>query len=332
MLWPIRYKLLPDELLSSWLVRLAHGFGLKVQTFSNLLFGCNYQVWNRDIDRFAPDWLVEQLSSHTGTPKVRSYNSTLRSYEGILFDCYKASGALPWIQSLKIYHRKRNGFGVQFCGACLKEDTRPYFRKRWRLAFNTICSKHDAMLQDRCPACGAAVAFHRIDMRHRDGSDATSLAICHACSFNLSESPLGPIVHYDTESLKWQKMLAANLEVHCDRPDLAIPVDEMRVLHHLVALFLSRYESVKLRQFVCAELGIEDFVSVSGRLTIESRPLRERHLLVQLGAWLLLDLKTRLTTAWHCRAVRYNSLLKDFDQAPNFYAQVVDQLPRRGGK
>ena len=72
MLWPIRYKLLPDELLSSWLVRLAHGFGLKVQTFSNLLFGCNYQVWNRDIDRFAPDWLVEQLSSHTGTPKVRS--------------------------------------------------------------------------------------------------------------------------------------------------------------------------------------------------------------------------------------------------------------------
>jgi hypothetical protein len=29
-LWPIRYKPFDDELLSCWLVRLAHGHGLKV--------------------------------------------------------------------------------------------------------------------------------------------------------------------------------------------------------------------------------------------------------------------------------------------------------------
>lgn len=65
-LWPIRYKPLPDELLSSWLVRLAHGHGLKVQTFCNLIFGNKLQVWNRDIDRLAPEWLIAELSSKTG--------------------------------------------------------------------------------------------------------------------------------------------------------------------------------------------------------------------------------------------------------------------------
>lgn len=51
-----------DELLSWWRVRLAHGHGLKVQIFYNLIFGNRHQVWSRDIDRLAPDWLVSELS------------------------------------------------------------------------------------------------------------------------------------------------------------------------------------------------------------------------------------------------------------------------------
>lgn len=78
-LWPIRYKPLPDELLSSWLVRLAHGHGLKVQTFCNLMFGNRRQVWNRDIDRLAPDWLVEALALHTGTPMELARRTTRSS-------------------------------------------------------------------------------------------------------------------------------------------------------------------------------------------------------------------------------------------------------------
>jgi hypothetical protein len=186
-LWPIHYKPLPDELLSSWLVRLAHGHGLKVQTFSNLIFGNNHQVWNRDVDRLAPQWLVEELSLHTGTPLATAYATTLRAYEGLLYSQFKASGTLPWIQSLKIYHRKREGFGIQFCGMCLADGPQPYFRKRWRIAFNTICPRHQSMLHDRCPACGAAVAFHRMDIGQGCIVDTRSLANCHACSFTLTK-------------------------------------------------------------------------------------------------------------------------------------------------
>lgn len=41
-LWPIRYKPYRDELLTSWLIRLAWGHGLKVQTFCNLVFGAKH--------------------------------------------------------------------------------------------------------------------------------------------------------------------------------------------------------------------------------------------------------------------------------------------------
>jgi hypothetical protein len=52
--------------------------------------------------------------------------------------------------------------------------------------------------------------------------------------------------------------------------------------------------------------------------------LHERHFLIQLSAWLLLDLEPRLRHAWLNKAVRYNNLLKDFYRVPGFYAEVVE--------
>ncbi len=136
-LWPIRYKPHPDELLASWLVRLARGHGLRVQTFCNLIFGNRLQVWNRDIDRLGPDWIVDSLSEHTATPIDVARGTTLRSYEGWLYPAFKVSGSLQWITSLQVFHRTRQGFGMQYCPQCLFEDADPYFRKAWRVAFIT---------------------------------------------------------------------------------------------------------------------------------------------------------------------------------------------------
>ena len=330
LLWPIHYRPLPDELLSFWLLRLAHGHGLKAQTFCNTLFGSNHQVWNRDVDRLAPKWLVEELSLHTGTSLAKAYETTLRPYEGLLYERSKASGALPWIQSLKIYHRKREGFGLQFCGACLAEGTQPYFRKRWRVAFNTICVKHHSMLHDRCPACGAGVAFHRMDVGHGSIFDDASLAMCHACGFNLAEAPVVPVACYNKDALAWQERRCAALESQQGSPRSAIDIEEMRVLHQLVAILLSPKKTIRLREHVCDQLGIVDLIELSGRISIESRPLKERHFIIQLGAWLMLDLEPRLRQAWRNKAVRYNQLLKDFDRVPSFYTEVVEKfLDRR---
>ena len=65
-IWPIHPHPRPDELLSSWMVRLAHANRYKVHDFYALYFGRERQIWNRDIDHLAPDWLLNGLSFHTG--------------------------------------------------------------------------------------------------------------------------------------------------------------------------------------------------------------------------------------------------------------------------
>lgn len=128
-LWPIRYKPFPDELLSSWLMRIAHGHGLKAQTFCNLIFGTRYQVWNRDVDRLAPPWLIDALVQGTGVSTQTALETTLHAYEGQLYRNFRSAGALQWIQTLHMYHRKRMGYGIQFCPACLRECEQIYYRR-----------------------------------------------------------------------------------------------------------------------------------------------------------------------------------------------------------
>ncbi|MDP3651667.1 MAG: TniQ family protein [Rhodoferax sp.] len=326
-LWPIRYKPFPDELLSSWLVRLAHGHGLKVQTFCNLIFGNRNQVWNRDVDRFGPEWLVRELSVRTGTPMDVAYATTLRSYEGRLYAKFRASGTLPWLQTLKVYHRTREGFGLQYCGACLAEDATPHFRKAWRVSFNTICVKHDRMLHDRCPQCGCAIMFHRVEMGRGSAFDALSMTTaCHACGFNLSESPSEPITSYDLQASAWHAKLCNSLGQSADQAIAQIDLDAMRVMHQLTAILLSRYKTVSLRDHACQQLGIEVPVLLSGRVSIETRPLAERHHLMQLVAWLWVDMEPRLHAAWRSRAVRYNHLCKDFEDPPIWYVRIVEKF------
>jgi len=320
-LWPIHYKPMPDELLSSWLVRLAHGHGLKVQTFCNLLFGNRRQVWNRDIDRLAPDWLIAELSARTATPLAVAYGTTLRSFEGAIYPRFKLSGVLPWMLPLQMYHRKRQGFGLQFCRECLTEGELPYFRKSWRVAFATMCIKHEGVLKDRCGYCGASLAFHRVDMRAREQSGPWLLTNCHACGENISHGEVPNPRPYDPAALAWLRSLTKRLH---DAPgDVAA---DLAITRQLSTLLTSRYSTVSLQEYVCDQLGVEPIPISRKRIAFETRPLSERHHFLQLASWLQVDLSERLRQAWRARAVRYNHLLKDFVNPPVAYVRLAEQF------
>jgi hypothetical protein len=324
-LWPIRYKPLPDELLSCWLVRLAHGHGLKVQTFCNLMFGNKRQVWNRDIDRLAPPWLIEELVRRTGTSPEIAWSTTLHAYEGILYSKFRSAGALQWILTLKMYHRTRQGFGLQFCPTCLAADTIPYFRKRWRIALNTVCTRHSTMLHDRCPVCGVGVAFHRLDMTRADAIEVTPLSYCHSCGFDLRNAVTEKPIVYDQEA----SLLLLDLNRKFDQ-DLEASsewdVGQFAVMHQLSRIMTARSKHVHLREFVLDQIGAQDIELTAGYLNFEMRTIKERHHLAQLTGWLFVDLEDRLTCAWRSRAVRYNVLLKDFPEPPSQYHQIVERL------
>jgi len=225
-LWPIRYKPLDDELLSCWLVRLSHGHGLKVQTFCNLLFGNRLQVWNRDIDRLAPSWLLDELIARTGTMRNRAELTTLRVFEGVLYPHFKESGNLAWVLAAQVYHRQRMGYAQQFCARCLSEDEVPYFRKTWRVALKTVCIRHQCMLWDRCPKCEVGVAFHRMDMGRPFVPENGALAACFNCGFNLAAAPTRPIQVLDKPAIELLEALVGSLDavsVDPSRPNFDAP-------------------------------------------------------------------------------------------------------------
>ena len=321
-LWPIRYKPLPDELLSSWLVRLAHGHGLKVQTFCNLIFGNKLQVWNRDIDRLAPEWLIAELSSKTGASYQQAFKTTLQSYQAIIYHRPRQSGSLTWIQSLKLHHRKFEGFGLQFCPMCLASDPDPYFRKSWRIAFNTTCPIHQCMLNDRCPHCGHGAAFHRSDMKHAEYIAAVSLLECHYCGFDLSQAPVRSANYFDNEVGQFMRGLVTRLASSTfNQADIEV----LMVMHHLSKLMLSRSPKVRLYSHLCFAMGVDE-IALNAKGDIEGLDIDARHHLIQAICWLMLDLEHGLRNAIQNKAIRYNHLKKDFDDAPEWYLYLVGRF------
>ena len=83
---------------------------------------------------------------------------------------------------------------------------------------------------------------------------------------------------------------------------------------------------MKLYGFSCNQIDIPEITLSKGRAAFETRPLQERYHLMQLVAWLMGDLEEKLRLAWKTKAVRYNYLIKDFENAPDWYFKIVRQF------
>jgi hypothetical protein len=189
LLWPIHPHPLPDELLSSWLVRLARANGLKVQTLTRMIFGGDTSIWTRDIDTLASDEFLAALSRCTGATPDEAFQSTLKACDGSFTESITVTNRAGWILPLGIYHRIRKRCGLQICPICLQTDPEPYFRRSWRLAFVTECPVHEIILHDCCPQCGSAIMIHRGEMGKRRIVVADSIRCCANCGFDLAFSP-----------------------------------------------------------------------------------------------------------------------------------------------
>lgn len=180
--WPVHPQPLPDELLSSWMIRLAQGNGFKIHSFYAQFFGSDREIWTRDIDHHAPAWLVDGLAVRTGVPRERIERATLRSFEPFVFERFNPAGATRWVMPLSVFHRTRRAYGQQFCPLCLQEDPAPYLRRQWRLALVPVCVRHEVLLQDRCGSCGSPLMPHRADTSpSRSWRKGPTVLRCSAC-------------------------------------------------------------------------------------------------------------------------------------------------------
>ena len=82
----IKPKPQEDEPLSSWLVRVARAHLTLTTSFTNMHFKeyKNNIIWQRDLDIWCPDKLIDRISFKSGYSQEIIFNMTLRSLEGII--------------------------------------------------------------------------------------------------------------------------------------------------------------------------------------------------------------------------------------------------------
>lgn len=144
-LWPLRPAPGPDELLTSWITRLAHGLGLRPANLLEIVWpdGCDFAT----LDWAAEPDLLAFLAERTDQPV------------DVLTAMQLKLGGDP----SEFLHQNWNGPALQFCPACLSEAV-PYFRRSWRLAFWRVCDVHHLALPDAATVavpCGLTICFRR---------------------------------------------------------------------------------------------------------------------------------------------------------------------------
>ncbi|MBS1174046.1 MAG: hypothetical protein H6R05_177 [Burkholderiaceae bacterium] len=182
--WAVPTPLLPDEIFSSWLVRVAFANGLEPMALTGSLWAKS-RLWTIDIDRHLSQSQIATIAEYSGMSQQQISKSLLPCVS----DKYttnigtKEPAIAPWILALGSRSRKRYG-GMQYCPKCLAEDEISYFRINWRFAWHTCCLKHSCVLLDRCPHCKSAIQFHKRTYQ------TPSMRHCAVCNGDLIENDL----------------------------------------------------------------------------------------------------------------------------------------------
>ncbi|MEY9643995.1 Zn ribbon nucleic-acid-binding protein [Bradyrhizobium elkanii] len=164
--WPAAVDPQPDELLSSWLHRLAIANGVAPQAFAGVLGLCG-GMWSARLDLR----LLQDLAAWLGarTDVAPEAISAMAMSDGALVPL--------WLPLRETARRSRSTW-IQYCPLCLADDRAPYFRRSWRLASRISCFTHSCGLRDRCPACRAGIApFAQTEL--------VPQYVCVRCGFDL---------------------------------------------------------------------------------------------------------------------------------------------------
>lgn len=186
-----------NELLSSWLIRVAFAHGMTLNNFfSRFIRHDGTALTRTDIDFQYNPKLWNALAEKSKIDIKTIQDLSLRSEEGYLFACNEC--LYPPAQIRKLVDR-RTHFGLMYCPKCLEEDEHPYFRKEWRYLFSNACPKHGIYLKDRCGVCFEPI---RLNKMHIDNK----IVFCHNCKRDLRVArPIKVLKEYSEglEAILW---------------------------------------------------------------------------------------------------------------------------------
>lgn len=181
--WVRSPALMPDEILSSWLVRASLEQGCDPLVLTGSLWP-KWRVWTLDIDRQLETDRQASLAKVSGLSIEQLTAATLKPIiSRIARSELHDQASWPWVLSLGSRNHKRR-MGIQYCPLCLADDPKPYYRIQWRMAWHCFCDQHDCVLHDRCWYCMAPIEPHRLLAEDSD------LAVCASCKTDLRLAPV----------------------------------------------------------------------------------------------------------------------------------------------
>jgi Zn ribbon nucleic-acid-binding protein len=176
---------LEDEILSSWIVRVAYAHKTHPHTFVNQYI--NYRPYSFFLSEC--DLTLDETMINTIDEKCR-YNIDVRSLMLTTYGGYIQENIYDNNPTIFFAHQK-------YCPICLREDKVPYFRKKWRVILYNICHKHSCYLYEHCPSCKSNLDISKM---HNNKLPYTH---CHKCGFELKRESFQSIKNiFQTLSIK----------------------------------------------------------------------------------------------------------------------------------
>lgn len=313
--FPLKLRPLEDELLSSWVTRLALLHRTMPMTFTNLyLPETKNRFWSVDIDLQADPPILAALSQKSGTPVEELHQMTLKSYEGYLFEkAYRKTGGTPFVQPLGLRGRRSTLPGLRYCPECLLTDKQPYFRKKWRLALSIVCLKHLCYLRDRCPTCSTPLTPYL-------ACKAGGLDVCYKCGSELSKAQ--PSEKMGIVAEVTERLFSAIMNGFLIRN--GVPTYShlyFQVLHQMLKLMSNRRYGAKMREAV----GLAP-VDVTGRKAFELMQIKDQAEMLVSGVWLLDEWPERFVAICNRQRFLSSALLRDLREVPFWYWKVVTEF------
>ncbi|PAQ04276.1 TniQ family protein (plasmid) [Mesorhizobium mediterraneum] len=164
--WSVSIDPQPDELLSSWLHRLAIANGIAPRPFAGVL-GLGDGMGSSRLDHSLTHGVATLLQQQADI-----------ATEALSAMTMTGPALTPLLLPLRENVRPNRSTWTQYCPQCLAGDQAPYFRRHWRLATRISCFVHGRGLRDRCPACRSGIASF-------DQTDLMPQHFCARCAFAL---------------------------------------------------------------------------------------------------------------------------------------------------
>lgn len=191
-----------DEILSSWIFRLARSHKMKPFTFTKFCLN-EPSLWNRDFDKFYNPNLMNFLTKISPLTIEQVNNLHLISYNSVVFNSEIHDAFTEGILNVGVVHRNRKNKGLLACPKCL--DKKQYYKKSWRLVSSIVCTDCNCHLIDECPQCHSPIVFQRLDIGKKDVYSEAPMYLCWKCHFDLRSHYT--LISKDSIAVKYQKYI-----------------------------------------------------------------------------------------------------------------------------